>query len=429
LNESDRRYHEVANIFPLMQGDEYESLKADIAANGLLEPVWLHPDDHSIIDGRNRHRACIEVGKDPKFRYWDNKGSLVSFVVSLNLKRRHLNESQRAMVAAKIANMSHGGDRKSDQAANLPLDRVKQSEVATMLNIGERTIRDAKAVQAKGTPELIKAVESGKVAVSTAAKIAQAPPKEQVVIVAQGPKEVVKAANKIKQEKKEQQQASKQSHEQEIVKTLPAACDRYKLIKSAIDKLASELEPESVDVIITDPPYPAEYLSTYSDLADIAEYALKPGGSLFAMVGQSYLPEIMNRLGECLTYNWTLAYLTPGGQAVQVWQRKVNTFWKPVLWYVKGDYSGGWLGDVAKSSTNDNDKRFHHWGQSESGMADLITRCSNAGDTILDPFCGGGTTGVVSVMLNRLFVGADIDEKCIEVSKIRLAEATNAEMG
>jgi hypothetical protein len=96
LDEKDRQYHEVANIFPLMSAEEYEALKVDIATNGLLEPVWLHPDDHSIIDGRNRHKACVELGKDPKFRYWDKQGSLVSFVVSLNLKRRHLNAMQKA---------------------------------------------------------------------------------------------------------------------------------------------------------------------------------------------------------------------------------------------------------------------------------------------------------------------------------------------
>jgi hypothetical protein len=57
----------------------------------------------------------------------------------MNLKRRHLNESQRAMIAAKLANMPHGGDRKSDQAANLPL--VSQSAAAEMLNVSDRSIR------------------------------------------------------------------------------------------------------------------------------------------------------------------------------------------------------------------------------------------------------------------------------------------------
>ena len=195
MQESDRQYHEVANIFPLMQGDEYEGLKADIKANGLLEPVWLHPDSHTIVDGRNRHRACVDLGVAPKFRYWDGKGSLVAFVVSLNLKRRHLNESQRAMVAAKIANMGKGNPTGANQhtrgnaqicAFPEPLLRVEsnaggevavsQTQAAEMLNVGKRSVQSADTVQEYGIPELNTAVESGEIAVSTAAVIAQAPP-------------------------------------------------------------------------------------------------------------------------------------------------------------------------------------------------------------------------------------------------------------
>jgi len=66
-DELDRQYHEVSQLFPLMDGEEYELLKADIAKNGLLEAIWLHPDG-SIIDGRNRHRACLETGTPMRFR-------------------------------------------------------------------------------------------------------------------------------------------------------------------------------------------------------------------------------------------------------------------------------------------------------------------------------------------------------------------------
>lgn len=204
MQEADRQYHEVANIFPLMQGEEYEGLKADIKANGLLEPVWLHPENHTIVDGRNRHRACVDLGIAPKFRYWDGKGSLVSFVVSLNLKRRHLNESQRAMVAAKIANMTDG---RPDKTASI--EAVSQSKAAEILNVSRSNVQRAKVVQDHGTPELVAAVERGEVAVSTAAVIAQAPPEEQVVIVAQGPKQIVEASKKVRAKKSEKRRGER----------------------------------------------------------------------------------------------------------------------------------------------------------------------------------------------------------------------------
>ncbi len=46
-----------------------------------------------------------------------------------------MNESQRAMIAAKITNLTQGGDRKCDQAANLPVDRLSQGEAARLLNV------------------------------------------------------------------------------------------------------------------------------------------------------------------------------------------------------------------------------------------------------------------------------------------------------
>lgn len=174
------------------------------------------------------------------------------------------------------------------------------------------------------------------------------------------------------------------------------------------------------DAIITDPPYGQEYLAVYETLAVKAAEFLKPGGSLFVMVGQSYLPQIMESLNRHLTYQWVISYLTPGGQSAQLWARKVNTFWKPVLWYVRGEYDSHWIGDVVKSAVNDNDKRLHQWGQSESGMADLVKRVSKRGDVICDPFMGAGTTGKVCLDLGRRFVGFDKDRVAYETTCTRL---------
>ena len=240
--ESERQYHEVANIFPLMQGEEYEGLKADIKANGLLEPVWLHPESHTIIDGRNRHRACVDLGIAPKFRYWDGKGSLVSFVVSLNLKRRHLNESQRAMVAAKIASMNEGRPEKTRS-----IDLVSQEKAAEILNVSVPSIKRAKVVQEHGTPELVAAVERGDVAVSAAAVIAQAPPEEQVVIVAQGPKQIVEASKKVRAKKAAQRREQRVDKINEIAQG-----------NKPLEDTADRLYP----IIYADPPWRYEHSET-----------------------------------------------------------------------------------------------------------------------------------------------------------------------
>lgn len=206
---------------------------------------------------------------------------------------------------------------------------------------------------------------------------------------------------------------------------LPPLTERYRLIHgdliTTVDRIA-EIERASVDTIITDPPYDKDIVSRCESLAQRAQIWLKPGGSLVVMVGQFYLPSVLWQMSQHIAYQWTLAYLTPGGQSPQIWPRKVNTFWKPVLWFVKGEYDGDWIGDVARSATNDNDKRYHKWGQSESGMADLIERFTYPGDLVLDPFLGGGTTGVVALDLGRRFIGIDKDEAAIKTSAYRFSE-------
>lgn len=113
-------------------------------------------------------------------------------------------------------------------------------------------------------------------------------------------------------------------------------------------------------------------------------------------------------------------YLTPGGKSAQLWERKVNTFWKPILWFVKGSYEGKWVGDVAKSAPNDSEKQFTEWQQSESGITDLIERFTEPDDLIVDPMMGSGTVGVVASRLARRFVGIDIDPKMVEIAKQRM---------
>ena len=185
----------------------------------------------------------------------------------------------------------------------------------------------------------------------------------------------------------------------------------------------AQVPDNSIDYIITDPPYAKEYTPLYNDLSKLAVRVLKPSGSLIVMTGQSYLPEVIERLSENMEYHWCMAYETPGGQAPQLFQKKVNTFWKPVLWFVKGKYDGDWVGDVLKSPVNENDKRFHEWGQTLGGMKDIVERFTNPGDLILDPFLGGGTTGVAAITMNRKFIGVDIEQKNVDTSDSRIKEA------
>ena len=103
-------FHPLVEIFPRMEDSAFDALVADIKEHGVREAIWVYKGE--VLDGRNRALACDQLGIKCPTREYKGKNPL-AFVISMNLKRRHLSESQRAMAAARIANMTHGGDRRS----------------------------------------------------------------------------------------------------------------------------------------------------------------------------------------------------------------------------------------------------------------------------------------------------------------------------
>jgi site-specific DNA-methyltransferase (adenine-specific) len=200
----------------------------------------------------------------------------------------------------------------------------------------------------------------------------------------------------------------------------PLETDAYQILHGNCADIALA---RPVDWIITDPPYGADAIPFYSLLGQWAVTNLKTGGSCLVMTGQLCLPEVLAVLTISLRYHWTLAWLMPGGMPTQIWPRKVSCFWKPVIWLTNGpSVAEHMLTDVLHNKPNDRDKADHHWGQADAGFAQLIDVFTQPGDTICDPFCGGGTTGLAAVALRRKFIGIDADAAAIEMTRKRLAE-------
>lgn len=197
-------WHEYAALFEMIPpGKPLDALREDIRQFGVREPIIVYQG--KILDGRNRYMCARDLGLDfPVADFEGTDAEALAFVLSTNLHRRHLTESQRAAVAAKLANMKRGGDRKSDQAANLPDDPapVSQAQAADMLNVSERSVRTAKTVLEQGAPELVAAVEKGEVSVSAAAAVSDLPQEEQAAVVAEGPKAVKAKAKEVKEAKR-----------------------------------------------------------------------------------------------------------------------------------------------------------------------------------------------------------------------------------
>jgi hypothetical protein len=116
----------------------------------------------------------------PRFETYQGDNPL-ALVISLNLRRRHLNESQRAMIAAKLSTMRQG--ERTDLKPSANLQKVAQADAAALLHISARTVASAAKVRNAGSPTLVEAVEQGRIAVSAAAKIAQSDPEIQRMVI------------------------------------------------------------------------------------------------------------------------------------------------------------------------------------------------------------------------------------------------------
>jgi ParB-like chromosome segregation protein Spo0J len=181
----------------MMSTADLEKLAEDIRENGLRDPIWLF--EGKIIDGRNRYLACKLAGVEPRFREGDGKGSLVAFVLSVNLHRRHLTDQQRALVAVRVkaefetealerrdANLLQ--NKGSTEGPNLALREEGRSadRASALLRVTVGATKKAANVIKNGIPELVSAVEKGAVSLDAAVLVAGLPEGEQREVVEQG---------------------------------------------------------------------------------------------------------------------------------------------------------------------------------------------------------------------------------------------------
>ena len=192
MKMGDYEVHPAAEIFPMMDDQSYAELREDIRKNG--QQKWLVLWQGKLIDGRNRLKACLELEIEPQDSEISDEADPFDYVLSANLHRRHLTESQRAMVAARLAKLRMGANQHGGEGVSI--DTPSISKAAEQLKVGRASVARAKTVQDKGSPELVKAVEQGEVPVSRAAKIAKTVPKEDQIKVATAPRPAQKPTAK-----------------------------------------------------------------------------------------------------------------------------------------------------------------------------------------------------------------------------------------
>jgi len=349
------RVHPAASLFPEMNASEFASLKADIRDRGLMVPISLSADGR-IIDGRHRYKACRELKIEPtcvRNKGYDNEAIIAAAIVSLNLKRRHLDESQRAMVAARLraifskenaspAKKEEGGD----SSANLRSEKGKASEkAAAALNVSARSVEHAAKVLASAAEELISAVDTGVVAVSAAASLAKLPEAIQrriTKMVVEGKAKNVRLA--MRAERNREQVAT--------IAAMDAATGEY-------------------PVVVVDPPW--RFAKTRPD--DDTQRGQTP----YPTMSEEEIAAIKIPAAEnCILWLWvTNAHLVTGeaSRILYAWGFEPKT----LLTWVKGQYD---IGLICRSCAIEKYALYRHIASAESDTLSTLPCCVECGQTL-----------------------------------------------
>jgi len=402
------------DLLPPLSTEEYEALKQDIEAHGQQVPIMVTPDG-CVIDGHHRLRVCHELGLVPLVREItaDHPEALA---IKTNLVRRNLSPDQRSVVRqmqAKLAvKMAEGGMTQVQIADALGVHRQRVSEwLGTIAASGNSSGFDNRVKIPKGDHQVIaQRIDDGDSLPQVAADYS-------VTVRA-----IRKTINKVKAAAEE---AAAREADAETIQP-DAEGDRWKMLHGDFRDRLADLPDGSVDLIVTDPPYPAKFLPLWSDLSEVAARILKPGGVVLAMSGKIHLDEVMTRLGEHLAYGWV--YMLPLERGLsRINGRNLMQVWKSWLAYSAGAWPSGsieYADDRIDSGYRE--KSRYRWEQDPIGALRLLEIFDpQARGLIVDPFAGTGSFGVAALQHGCRFLGVELDSGRFEGIVGRLTDEGN----
>jgi predicted RNA methylase len=430
---------EIQHRLMPLQPEELAELERSVLDEGIRDPlvVWRKDGQLVLVDGHHRYELAKKHGLSFQIveREFSDLNEVLVWIDRNQLGRRNLTDEQRAVVMGRlyktvkqnpILNLKQFQKDNGDRGENFSPrsgPHATAEAIAVQIGVSYRTVQNAAkfadAVEAlqEVSPQAAERVLRGEV--RDALTNLHLVPKEALSFVAD---QIVSGERSIKRamEKWGALQREKRLKEK-MAEALPKQAKPFELYCCDIRDAHKFVAANSIDIIITDPPYGREYLHLYDALAEFAAHTLKESGLCVVMCGVGCLPQAMEALGRYLNYVWALSYETPGRHS-KLFPLRIINGWKPILYFVKGKLpdDAPWVFDVIKSPQPE--KTDHEWQQNLEAFTELVKRFTHSGMVVCDPFCGTGTTGVAALANGCRFVGLDADSEVLEVARKRLEE-------
>jgi len=188
-------------------------------------------------------------------------------------------------------------------------------------------------------------------------------------------------------------------------------------------EILKDFPDESIDAIITDPPYPKKYLYLYETVAKEAQRLLVDGGSLLYIVPHYAMPQVLESVGKHLKYRWICSMWQQKGPHARM-AMGIEILWKPIVWWVKRAWPQrrGFVVDGFECPKPS--KKLHKWEQDIS-WANYCMKFVPDDGVVLDPFMGSGTLGVACLEHGKEFIGIEIDEEYYKIAQERVENHEN----
>ena len=197
-----------------------------------------------------------------------------------------------------------------------------------------------------------------------------------------------------------------------------------KIICGDCNDVMSHIPDNSIDMIITDPPYPKEYDYLYKILFKHGARILKSRGNLISLCGHYQLPFVLDVGREHLRFWWILWMKQT--KINRLIGKGVTVQGKPAVWFLKDrrrdfrEYKFPFDTVEAKLSKDREAKKYHKWGQAVNWFEHYIGELTKQDEIVLDPFIGSGTTAIACIKLKRNYIGIDISNEYCEIARERI---------
>jgi len=440
---------------PKLKPSELAALEASIVGEGCRDAlvVWSRDGkDDVLVDGHNRKAICDQLGIAYKTAAmsFDNRQAVIDWMLRHQLGRRNLSKEAASDLIGQVYNQRkkpHGGDKISSTqneylektceavASELGVSRstvqrggdyaTAIDRLTSLLGVERDDLRESEFIRdgeaAKGRKlRMADVIEMGKhPGTYETGKKAGKPyglTDDDVSAVWKKLADAGDACTSVKA-------AVRELRNEKAARKVKTAKDELVEVRLGdFVEIAKDIPDGSVDIIITDPPYPHEFIGCWSQLSEVASRILKPHGLCIAYSGKLHLDQCMARMGEHLSFYWQIVFMQTVMPTIH--PRKVNTKYKPILVFQnvpageKVQAHDRYFIDVIDGERVEKDS--HEWQQSADGVEKLIDIFTNVGDMIFEPFSGGGTTALVARQMNRRCIACEIDKKAYQGSVARV---------